>query len=193
MRRLGAIAALCGLLTGCENGCDGWNKVFERMVNQPKDKTFGATMQLPPRGAIPREVVIDDIRLTEGTTPDHAWLKDFPVPLTPELLERGRDRFNITCAACHGVLGDGDTPVAAKMQLRKPPSLRDADLVALPPGHVYAVIHHGYGLMPSYDDQLDLHDRWAVVAYVKALQLSQGVPIVSLPPAVREEAERALR
>ena len=202
MRRSGAVLlVLSTLLTGCQGGCAEWNEAFERMVNQPKDKTFGASdfysdgrsMRLPPDGAISREQPLGDSRLNEGLNADGSYVTNYPIALTPELLQRGHDRFDITCAVCHSILGDSDTPVADKMQLRKPPSLHEARIVAFPPGHIYNVIHQGYGLMPAYNAQLDVYDRWAVVAYVKALQLSQGVPIVTLPPSLQEEARRALR
>jgi mono/diheme cytochrome c family protein len=187
-------------LSGCQGGCAGWNQVFERMINQPKARPYspssffsdGRSMQPPPDDTIAREDVVGNPRLTEGMD-QSGYVKDYPLPLSMELLQRGRGRFEIYCAPCHGIRGDSTTPVADKMQLRKPPSLHEERLIALVPGQIYHVIHEGYGLMPSYDTQLPVDDRWAVVAYVKALQLSQGVPIVALPTALQEEAREALR
>jgi mono/diheme cytochrome c family protein len=115
-----------------------------------------------------------------------------PVPVTRALLDRGRRRFAIACATCHGVAGDGDSPVARTMQRRRPPSLHEPRLVALGPGALYRVIIDGYGLMPSYAKLVAPDDRWAVVAYVRTLQLAWRVRLAALPPAVHDDATRRL-
>jgi mono/diheme cytochrome c family protein len=120
-------------------------------------------------------------------------LRSIPLPLTPELVARGRDRFDVFCAPCHGSAGEGRSVVAEAMPLVKPPSLVSAELAGKPPGHVFRVITDGFGMMPRYAYQLPAEDRWAVVVYVRALQLSAGVPLASLPPALRAEAERELK
>jgi hypothetical protein len=119
-------------------------------------------------------------------------LRSIPLPLTPEFLARGRDRFEVFCAPCHGAAGEGRSVVAEAMPLVKPPSLVSAELAAKPPGHVFRVITDGFGMMPRYAYQLPVEDRWAVVAHVRALQLAAAVPLASLPPALREAAEREL-
>jgi hypothetical protein len=194
-----ALLSAC-LLCGCENGCAGWNQVFERMVNQPKELPYGSepffddgrAMRVPPEDTIPRERDLKDRRLTDGVAADGAFLRTFPLPVTQVLLVRGQNRFDIYCATCHSVLGDGDTPVADKMQLRRPPSLHEGPAATLTPGQLYQVVANGYGFMPGYAGQLAVNDRWAVVAYVKALQLSRAVPLQSLPPDLQAEARRAL-
>jgi mono/diheme cytochrome c family protein len=116
------------------------------------------------------------------------------VPVTPDLLLAGQARFETFCAPCHGVRGDGRSTVAANMDLRRPPPIAGRAARALPPGRIYQVVHEGYGLMRSYaDDLLSPEERWAVVAYLMALDLSRGVPLSSLPPSLRAEAERHLR
>jgi mono/diheme cytochrome c family protein len=104
---------------------------------------------------------------------DGAYVADFPLEIDVADVRWGRTRFEIFCATCHGTLGTGQTQVAENMRLRKPPSLHSAAIRAYPPGRIFAVISRGYGLMPSYAGQLSVADRWAVVAYVQALQLSQ--------------------
>ena len=111
-----------------------------------------------------------------------------PLPLTRPLLERGRDRYDIYCAACHGRLGDGNSIVARQMALRPPPSLhlyRDR-----PPGYIFEVITRGFGLMPAYAE-MTAEDRWAVVAYVQVLQVSQNAQLDSAPPDIRRQLQGA--
>jgi len=94
--------------------------------------------------------------------------------LSRALIERGRDRFNNYCAACHGVAGDGDSDVARAMTLRRPPSLVDDTARKLADDRIYFVIEHGYGMMPSYGNPLAPRDRWAVISYVRALQAREA-------------------
>ena len=101
---------------------------------------------------------------TNGATP-----RDLPVPVTRELLERGQLGYTITCSVCHGRLGSGDGMIVQR-GLSRPPSLHAARLVDAPDSHVYDVITQGYGAMYSYNDRLTPEQRWAVVAYVRALQ-----------------------
>ena len=99
------------------------------------------------------------------------------------MLQTGRKRFEIICATCHGLVGDGRSLVARNMSLRPPPSLHD--YASRPDGYIYQVITRGFGLMPSYSAELPVEERWAVVAYVRALQLSQRSNLAASPPAVR--------
>ncbi len=136
----------------------------------------GRVMRVPPAGTVPFE-------RAEAEPPP---------ALDAALLARGRDRFEIACSPCHGLLGDGDSMVARKMPLRRPPSLHEARIRAYPPEKLVQVISRGFGLMPSYAHLLAARDRWAVAEYVKALQLSQSVRLASLPPAIRAEADRQM-
>jgi mono/diheme cytochrome c family protein len=170
------------------------------MIDQPRAAphrasglfSHGRAIRPPPHGTVAWDEDLGPPGLVEGGE-DGAWVDRVPLPMDRALLERGRSRFEITCAACHGLLGDGDTEVARKMKLVAPPSLLADPIRSFPPGRVYAVVRHGYGLMPSYARQLDLRDRWAVVAYLRALQLSQSTPLAELPPELRRRAEEALR
>ena len=89
------------------------------------------------------------------------------------LLDEGEERFDVMCAACHGLTGDGDSVVAQHMELVKPRDLHIDRLRNEPPQYFYDVATHGYGMMPSYADRLTPRERWAVAYYVKALQLSR--------------------
>jgi mono/diheme cytochrome c family protein len=175
---------------------------FERMIRQTKYMAFqvgpffpdGRAMRTPPGGTVPRGVIIETLVLTQGIAVGPklevrpgGGSADFPFPLTDEVLRLGQKRFDITCAACHGVAGDAASTVATKMQLRPPPSLHQAEIRAYTPGQLFRVVTEGYGLMPSYATLLNWEERWAVVAYVKALQLSQSATVGTLPAAVRGE------
>lgn len=160
-------------------GCD-WS--LNRMQEQPKCVLNGATKLLPndscnllpPEGAVAM------------TTPDEA-----PPPLTPQLLARGRDRFERICAACHGVAADGQSQVARAMTQRRPPSLVDAAAASLTDAKILASMESGYGVMPSYRTMLAPADRFAVLHYVRALQ-QREVPLAELPAALQQEARQWL-
>ncbi len=173
---------------------------LERMLSQPRydpyePSTFfpdGRVMQVPPEGTVPASApqAAEDVLRGEVSG---AFVARLPVEPTAELLRRGRERYDIFCAPCHGVRGDGDSVVGRNMPHVPPRSLVSGELAAAPPGRIYRAIARGFGLMPDYETQLELQDRWAVVAYVQALRLSRGVPLSTLPPALQEEAQGALR
>lgn len=174
---------------------------LERMIDQAREKPYreslffadGRSMRSPPEDSVPRSRQETDLGVGEAAG---AYLTRPPLPVTRSLLTMGRARFETYCAACHGIRGDGVTAVAAHMNLRRPPSLLDARVQAFPDGQIYRVIVLGYGLMRSYTEDLTTpEERWATVAYLRALQLSQGkgVSIESLPPGERRRAEEELR
>ncbi len=132
---------------------------------------------------------------TDGTSarplPDHvvaqgdverAAAEKTPPPVTAALLVRGRQRFGIFCAPCHGLAGDGDGIIVAH-GFPAPPSYHIDRLLAAPTQHFYSVITDGYGAMYSYADRLDPHDRWSIAAYVRALQLSRHATLAQVPDA----------
>lgn len=95
-----------------------------------------------------------------------------PPPPSSQLLARGRERFNIYCSPCHGLAGDGDGMIAQR-GFPAPPSYHSPRLLAAPASHFYDVITHGYGAMFSYADRVEPQDRWAIIAYIRALQLQR--------------------
>ncbi len=113
--------------------------------------------------------------------------KVFPFPVDRELLVRGRERFTIFCSPCHSRLGDGQGMIVRR-GFRPPPSFHIDRLREAPPGHFFDVISHGFGAMPDYAEQIPPRDRWAIVAYIRALQLSQNAPLTDVP----EKERRAL-
>ena len=100
-------------------------------------------------------------------------IDEFPVPVTKELVDRGQDRFNIYCSVCHGPVGSGDGMVVRR-GFPQPPTYHDDRLRNAPVGHFFDVMTNGWGKMNSYADKLSAADRWAVVAYIRALQVSQN-------------------
>lgn len=190
MTRLFLIMGSMLLACGCE-----WD--FERMIDQRRYDPFdpneyfdnGSTMRHPPPGTVPWASEVPPRAISEGMQND-LLVTEIPVLVTNELMQRGRNRFEIFCAPCHGVLGDSDTFVARNMTLRPPPSLHEPRLRAYSPGRIYRVIAQGFGLMPSYAARLAIADRWAVVAYVQALQLSQYAELDDLPDDLRGEWRR---
>jgi hypothetical protein len=174
---------------------------------QPRERAYrpsdfyadGLAMRAPPAGTVPRERRTMSPILTTGiasytgqVAPNGEriarYASKIPIPLTPELLAVGRKRYDITCGTCHGPLGDGNSIVAKQMSLRPPPSLHL--YVNRAPGYIFQVITHGFGLMASYAAELSIEERWAVVAYVRALQVSQNVPVGALPPEARRQLEQ---
>src|ERR1039458_2051655 len=104
-----------------------------------------------------------------------------PFPMTKEVLERGRERFNIYCSPCHSPLGDGNGFIPSRGFARKPPSYHIQRLQKAPLGYFYDVITNGFGIMPDYASQIPPRDRWNIVAYIRALQLSQNATQADVP------------
>jgi mono/diheme cytochrome c family protein len=187
MSRARLAAPLLLLLGACPRLDPMWTQPKVKAYRQSDFYADGLAMRDPPAGTVPFGPVLDPAVAT-GLTPDGQLLATMPVALSADLLVRGRRQFDIYCAACHGVLGDGQSQVALNMSLRKPANLHDYRGVA--DGHIYQVITNGFGLMPSYASQLSVQDRWAVVAYVRALQLSQHAAVDQVPPDARPQLEK---
>jgi len=109
-------------------------------------------------------------------------VNEFPFPITREVLDRGQERFNIYCSPCHGVLGDGQGMIANR-GFSPPPTYHQDRLRNAPLGHFFDVITNGFGRMPDYSMQIPPHERWAIIAYIRALQLSQNANVADIPPS----------
>lgn len=134
----------------------------------------GRGSRTPPAGTIARGQLRDDTYLYTGMINGQPG-NVMPFPATRDVLERGRERFNIYCSPCHSRIGDGNGMIVQR-GFRRPPSFHEPRLRQAPLGHFYDVISNGFGAMPDYAAQVNPHDRWAIVAYVRALQLSQDAP-----------------
>jgi mono/diheme cytochrome c family protein len=141
-----------------------------------------------PEGTVARGWLKADQKLYEGKQ-GRDIVATLPVPLTKELLARGRERFNIYCSPCHDRTGGGRGMVVRR-GYQPPPSLHIDRLRDAPVGHFFDVMSNGLGAMPDYASQIDVADRWAVAAYVKALQLSQHAPVADVPAEKRGDLDR---
>ena len=112
------------------------------------------------------------------------FVTEFPMPITPADLDRGQERFTIYCSVCHGILGDGSGMIV-KRGFRKPPSFHEERLRNAPIGYFFDVETNGFGAMPDYASQIPPEDRWRIIAYIRALQLSQRSNISDVPQADR--------
>jgi len=143
------------------------------------------------RPAIPDTVSRTDLRddaLASGKT-EGGYVTSLPVAVDAALLARGRERFDIFCSPCHSPLGDGRGMVVRR-GLSQPPSFHIPRLREAPPGYFFDVITNGFGRMQDYAAQVPAADRWAIVAYVRALQLSQDAPLSDVPADERAKLEQ---
>jgi mono/diheme cytochrome c family protein len=162
--------------------CD-WE--LSRMMDQPRCEPGDVTPWLPDGRC--------DQEPPAGTVAWKTKLDEPRPPTTRALIVRGEDRFARFCAPCHGVLGDGRSAIAADMTLRRPPSLHEPRILAFDDRKLADVIARGYGVMPAYGNELVPADRWAVVVYLRVLQLSQNLALDELDARQRQEASRWLR
>ena len=123
----------------------------------------------------------DDALLSTGKM-GTAFATEFPFPITGDILLRGQQRYNIYCSPCHDRTGSGDGMIVRR-GFRRPPSFHIDRLRAAAAGYFFDVITHGFGVMPDYSSQVPVNDRWAIVSYIRALQLSQHASVNDIPPA----------
>jgi len=169
------------------------------MHNQPRyvplrESAFfddGSSARAPVPGTVPRGGLRNDNLLYTGKV-DGQPSPLFPFPIDEAAMARGQQRFNVFCAPCHGRTGLGDGMVVRRGYAR-PPSLLEARLKAAPAGYLFDVITNGVKSMPDYAAQIGARDRWAIAAYIRALQLSGSGTIADVPPADRVRLEGQAR
>lgn len=158
-----------------------------KMVDQPRydplqaSKFFsdGMSARQPVSDTVPMNAVLDKpVEMTGQSNGQPAT--DFPFPLTDQVLARGQQRYNIYCSPCHGYTGEGNGMVVQR-GFPAPPSFHSDQLRGMPPGFYFQVMTQGFGRMFPYASQVSPEDRWAIAAYIRALQLSQHAPASSLP------------
>jgi mono/diheme cytochrome c family protein len=198
--RAALIVALCIVVSGCE-------KHMQDMYDQPRYKPLASSSLFPDGGASRHAVSGTQVHAsgdfagtssgTVGSANAEQWERDEqasdnPYPVTLELLQRGRERFNIYCAPCHSAVGDGDGFIVRR-GFPAPPSLHNDRLRAAPDRHFFDVITQGYGIMYSHADRVTPADRWAITAYIRALQLSQHAQITRMNGDDLAQVQQAAR
>jgi mono/diheme cytochrome c family protein len=149
----------------------------------------GRCARRPVEGTVARGYLHLDEHFFAGKV-DGRVADALPFPVTRQLLERGQERFNIYCTPCHDRLGLGQGMIVRR-GFSAPPSLHIERLRQAPLGHFFDVVTNGYGAMPSYGTQVPPHDRWAITAYIRALQLSQHATLADVPDEVRQQLQGA--
>jgi mono/diheme cytochrome c family protein len=153
-------------------------------------------MRKHPEGTVARGRLYADDAFAKGFEGDTVFVETIPVPVTMDLVNRGQERFDIFCATCHGLSGNGNGLVhlrAASLgegTWTPPTDLTGQTVVERPVGHIYNTIKNGIRSMPAYGPQIDPEDRWAIVAYVRALQLSRNATIDDVPAADRAALQK---
>ena len=180
-----SVGAILFLAAGCRY-------LRQDMADQPKNKPLSRS-DFFEEGRSERPLVENTV--ARGSMADDALLvpkdsKAFPLPVNRELLERGQDRYRIFCTPCHGLQGDGNGMVATR-GMKHPPSFHQDRLRQAPNGYFFDNITNGFGAMYGYSAQIPPVDRWAIIAYVRALQLSRNAKVSDLPAELREKLNRA--
>src|SRR5689334_11724555 len=167
------------------------------MMNQPKAKPLsqsdffanGTNARPPPPHSVPHGEAHENSAFYTGLV-NGTYITQLPVKLTPELLNRGREQFEAMCAECHDRTGSGNGMVVQR-GFPQPPSFHADRLREAPIGHFYDVITNGYGVMYPYATRVEPEDRWAIAAYIRALQLSHNAEPSDVDPAQRARLEAA--
>lgn len=185
LRRLPTLRAAAGALVLLAAGCR------QDMHDQPKYQPLEASSFFAdgrasrPRipGTVARGRRDDDALLVSGKA-DGKLAEVFPAPVTKDVLERGHQRFDVYCSPCHDRAGGGQGMIVMR-GYKQPTSFHEERLRTMPPGYFFDVVTNGFGIMPSYAAQIPVDDRWAIVAYIRALQLSQHATLAEVPDAER--------
>ncbi|MGD9896093.1 MAG: cytochrome c [Candidatus Methylacidiphilaceae bacterium] len=170
-------------------------EIFPDMVRQAKVKEQAPSFffpnqrasRYPVSGTVPASDPVDLPYRNTGMMGDH-WGDGIPIPVTAQTLKTGRERFGIFCSACHGATGSGNG-IATQYGLVGVPNYHSEHTRQMPDGQIFYVITHGQGLMLGYGANLSIEERWAIVAYVRALQLSQNAALGDAPIAERQQME----
>ncbi|MBL4575449.1 MAG: cytochrome c [Opitutaceae bacterium] len=169
-------------------------EIFNDMDHQPKYMPQGKSAFFAdgradrpvPAHAVARGSFLEDDHLAFGKDSKGEFARGFPMDVTQELLERGKDRYAIFCVVCHGESGDGNG-ITKKYGMLSTPSYTRADLLTMPEGEIFNTITNGKNTMGRYGDKLTVEDRWAIVAYLKVLQRAQLGTIEDVPADKRSE------
>lgn len=184
--KLGAIVVALAACAGCRQDMQDQPKYIPLRPSSFFDD--GRSERPLMEGTVARGHLDADAAFYTGMGPDGKPVDAFPFPVTKETLDRGQGRYNIYCAPCHDRLGQGNGMIPQR-GFRHPPSYHTDRLRQAPVGHLYDVIAKGFGAMADYAAQVPPADRWAIVAYIRALQLSQNAPLSDAPADARARLE----
>ena len=180
--RILLVACAAGFLfvSGCQ--------IRQDMADQPKYKPLAPT-DFFADGRSERPIIENTV--ARGSLDDDALYVSkesnvFPLELNAELMQRGKDRYGVFCTPCHGIQGDGNGMVAMR-GMKHPPTYHEERLRKVPNGYLFDVITNGFGGMLGYSAQIAPRDRWAIIAYIRALQLSRNAPASELPSDLRDK------
>ena len=175
----GSALLMAALLASCDNLAKG-----TRLKPLAESSYFadGNSSRLPPSNTIARGQLQTDVLLYAGRDPDGKLATQFPWPINEAVLARGKQRYEIVCANCHGPDGYG-RGIIVRRGFPQPPSYHDDALRKAPVGHFFDVITNGYGAMYPYASIIEVNDRWAIIAYIRALQRGQHATLADVPSA----------
>jgi mono/diheme cytochrome c family protein len=180
-----ALLALIVVTAGCR--IDMHIQPYYRPLAKSDFFADGRSARYPVDGTVARGDLRDDTYLYTGKIGNNPG--DYmPFPVTPDVLARGQNRFNVYCTPCHGRVGDGNGFIPSR-GLKRPPSYHIDRLRKVPLGYFFDVMTNGFGVMPDYAAQIAPRDRWAIAAYVRALQLSQNASAPDLPAGQKVPSE----
>jgi mono/diheme cytochrome c family protein len=188
--KISAALLLCAASLFLFAGCDEMS-IRQDMANQPKNRPLSPS-EFFADGRSERPLIENTVARGAIDNDVYNVSKDFagyPLPVDQKLLERGEERFKIFCSPCHGLQGDGNGMAAAR-GMKHPPSYYIDRLRQAPNGYFYDVMTNGFGVMYSYGERISPRDRWAIIAYVRALQLSRNAKASDLPETVRQKVEK---
>ena len=179
----GALLAACLLLAGCRQ--DMHDTPRYEPLEESDFFADGRSERLPVANTVARGLLREDELLYTGRV-NGQLANMFPMPVDAQVMLRGQERFNVFCSPCHGRTGQGDGMVVRR-GFRAPTAFTDQRLREAPVGYFYDVMTNGFGAMSDYASQVPVADRWAIAAYIKALQLSQHATIDDVPADKRAE------
>lgn len=182
---LPALLALIFVTAGCR--IDMHIQPYYRPLAKSDFFADGRSARNPVEGTVARGDLRDDTYFYTGKINGNLG-DSMPFPVTDKVLDRGRERFNVYCTPCHGRVGDGNGFIPSR-GLRRPPSYHIDRLRKVPLAYFFDVMTNGFGVMPDYSAQIPPQDRWAIAAYVRALQLSQNATSAEIPSGQKVPSE----